>query len=205
MEGYDLKIEQAEAQLRRWGCDGITVCIYNANTDRADTIHSFLNEKIMSMRRDYATRITQISEEIERLIADHQNALLATAQREVFRRLTIFVEQHQALPARTTMVHQRLDRALREQHQRSVWATTNRSGSWPALDVYYYLGIGAAIDAKRRADAAIAGLQELLNNMLGDDTLAPTHGFLRELQTNLRANSSHDSWHNPTVVSRYFA
>jgi hypothetical protein len=184
-DGYDLKIEQAQAELRRWGCNGIPVRVYNANNDNPATILEFLNEKIANTRAEYAQRITHISIEIDRLITDHQSLLLATAQRDVFRRLRIFIEQHQALPNRTSPIHQRLERTLREQHQRSVWATTNRSGSWPSLDVYYYLGVGNAIDGKRRADTAILGLGELINNMLGDSTLAPAHGFLRELGNNM--------------------
>jgi hypothetical protein len=90
------------------------------------------------------------------------------------------------LPARTGAVHLRLDRAIREQHQRSVWATANRAGSWPTLDVYYYLGVGTAIDAKKRTNPAADGLQELIANMIGDESLAPAHGFLRELQSNAR-------------------
>jgi len=184
-DGYDLKIEQAQAELRRWGGNGIPVRVYNANIDNPAPILEFLNGKIMSMRAEHAARINHISVEIDRLITDHESVLLAAAQRDVFRRLAIFMQQHQQLPERTSPVHQRLDRALREQHQRSVWATTNRSGSWPNLDVYYYLGVGNAIDAKRRADPAIAGLRELINNMLGDPTLAPAHGFLRELANNM--------------------
>jgi transcriptional regulator with XRE-family HTH domain len=185
-EGYELKIDQAESELRRWGCGSIPVQVYNANSDSAAQVLAFLAKKVRQLRSDQSTRIAQISEEIDRLIRDHQSALLAQAQHEVFRRLSIFVRQHRSLPARVDGVQSRLDRAIREQHQRSVWATTTRLGTWPALDVYYYLGIGAAIDAKKRADPALDGLQELITNMIGDETLAPAHGFLRELQNNAR-------------------
>jgi hypothetical protein len=185
-EGYELKIDQAQSELRRWGCDAVPVQVYNANADSPAPVLTFFAEKIQQLRASQSERIAQISGEIDRLIRDHESVLLANAQREVFRRLSIFVRQHQGLPDRTGPVHLRLDRAIREQHQRSVWATANRAGSWPALDVYYYLGVGTAIDAKKRANPAADGLQELIANMTGDETLAPAHGFLRELQNNAK-------------------
>ncbi len=183
-EGYDLKIDQAESELRRWGCSAIPVRAYNANSDSPTPLLTFFGDKIRQLRMSQSHRIAQISGELDRLIRDHESVLLATAQTELFRRLSIFVRQHQQLPARTAPAHLRLDRAIREQHQRSVWATANRAGSWPALDVYYYLGVGAAIDAKKRTNPCVEGLKELLSNMIGDETLAPAHGFLRELQIN---------------------
>lgn len=185
-EGYELKIDQAESELRRWGCEAIPVQVYNANADSSTTVLNFLGEKVKQLRAGQQERIGQISAEIDRLIRDHESVLLAQAQAEVFRRLAIFVRQHRSLSARTVPVHARLERAIREQHQRSVWATATRSGSWPSLDVYYYLGVGTAIDAKRRANPAVDGLHELITNMLGDDTLAPAHGFLSELQSNAK-------------------
>ena len=172
-EGYELKIDQAESELRRWGCDAVPVQVYNANGDVSAPVLSFLSDKVRRLRADQSKRIVQISGEINSLIRDHESVLLASAQREVFRRLSIFVRQHQWLPTRTGPVHLRLERAVREQHQRSVWATANRAGSWPTLNVYYYLGVGTAVDAKKRANPAADGLQELITNMIGDETLAP--------------------------------
>jgi hypothetical protein len=42
---------------------------------------------------------------------------------------------------------------------RTVWPTTRRLGSWYNLDVCYYLGAGAASDAKRRSQRAFGDLE----------------------------------------------
>jgi hypothetical protein len=71
--------------------------------------------------------------------------------------------------------------AIRSLHPSTVWATTRRSGSWSGLDVYFYLGAGAEADAKLRSDGPLAGLEEIIPNMLGDQDLSPVHRFLGQL------------------------
>jgi hypothetical protein len=41
-EGYELKIEQAESELRRWGCNAIPVQVYNANSDSPAQVFALL-------------------------------------------------------------------------------------------------------------------------------------------------------------------
>ncbi len=67
-----------------------------------------------------------------------------------------------------------------------MWATTRRYGSWYNLDVFYYLGSGAASEAKRRSDPAIFGLEEVIKNMLGDPGLQAAHGFLEEVRIKVK-------------------
>jgi transcriptional regulator with XRE-family HTH domain len=189
-EGYELKIDQAQAKFRSWGCDQIPVRVYNANSDEFVGIVEFLAEKLKVLRKRHSERISQIRLELEHLIRDHENALLSKAQDEVLRRLSIFVEQHKTLPRRSEAVHARLAQALRSEHPRSVWATIRRQGSWPVLDFYYFLGVGTAIDANKRSAPVADGLAELVNNMLGDSSLLPAHGFLKQLKDNVK------TWHN---------
>jgi transcriptional regulator with XRE-family HTH domain len=189
-EGYELKIDQAQAKFKSWGCDQIPVRIYNANSDEPATIASFLTEKVEGLRRTHVQKISQIALELNHLVKDHESALLSKAQDEVLRRLAIFLRQHRSLPQRSQAVHSRLAHALRSEHPRSVWATIRRQGSWPVLDFYFYLGVGTAIDANKRADPVISGLGEVANNMLGDATLAPAHGFLKQLRENVK------TWHD---------
>jgi transcriptional regulator with XRE-family HTH domain len=193
LEGYELKIDQAKAKFRSWGCDQVPVQVYNANSDDSGGVVDFLTSKIKGLRHSHVQRISQISLELDHLIRDHENTMLAKAQNEVLRRLSIFVKQHQTLPQRTEVVHSRLSQALRSEHPRSVWATIRRQGSWPVLDFYFYLGVGVAIDANKRSAPVLSGLEELVNNMLGDTSLLPAHGFLRQLKENLK------TWQNQFV------
>jgi hypothetical protein len=188
-DGYELKIDQARAKLRSWGCDQVPVHVYNANSDPSTLILQFLAAKLEHLRKEQSRTISQIVLELEHLIRDHENTLLSKAQEEVVKRLSIFVSQHRSLEPRTEPVHSRVCNALRSEHPRSVWATIRRQGSWPVLNFYYYLGVGTAIDANRRSVPAVNGLGELVNNMTGDPTLSPAKGFLNQLRENIKA------WH----------
>jgi hypothetical protein len=58
------------------------------------------------------------------------------------------------------------------------------------LDIYYYLGAGAASDAKRRIQPLLQDLQGILTNMLADPELETAYEFLGEVRTNA------DYWKN---------
>jgi hypothetical protein len=96
-EGYELKIDQAEAKFRSWGCDQVQVQVYNANSDESAGIIDFLAGKLNELRQDHSRRISQITLELDHLIRDHENTLLSKAQDEVLRRLSIFVRQNKLL------------------------------------------------------------------------------------------------------------
>ena len=53
------------------------------------------------------------------------------------------------------------------------------------MEAYHHLGTGTAIDAQKRTQPLFAGLDELLNNMLGDIELQPAHDYLNELRRNV--------------------
>jgi hypothetical protein len=56
-------------------------------------------------------------------------------------------------------------------------------GSWPNLDIYYYLGSATASDCQSRSALAVLGLEDQLADMLGDEKLRPAHKFVHELKS----------------------
>ncbi|HTN92076.1 MAG TPA: hypothetical protein VL242_50750, partial [Sorangium sp.] len=183
--GYVLKNEQVESALQSLGLGHVPVYFFNASSDDQKPILSALLKQLRLVRTRHARRVTEISNAVDTLFRDGERARIEAAQQEVNKSLRIFVEQHRDLPPRKRRADDALLEAVRTAHPRTLWASTRRVGHWSNLDVYYYLGAGASTDARLRASSAFDGLAELVRNKLGDADLEPTHGFLKELQSNV--------------------
>jgi hypothetical protein len=182
VDGYELKAEDVRAKLESLGAKGMPVLFFNATSDRAEDLRKELVRQVQRMRKAHIDRISSLVGTVDSLIENYEIKAAALVRREVKNRLCIFSEQHRSLPERLQPVHDQLVSALQTLHPRTVWATTRRRGSWYNLDVFYYLGTGAASEAKRRSDPAIFGLEALIENMLGDSELQAAHGFLEEVR-----------------------
>lgn len=185
-DGYELKAEDVRAKLEGLGAKDVPVLFFNATSDRAEDLREELVGQVQRMRKAHTDRISSLAGTVDSLIANYEIEAAALVRREVKNRLRIFSEQHQSLPERLQPVYDQLVSALQTLHPRTVWATTRRQGSWYNLDVFYYLGAGAASEAKRRSDPAIFGLEALIKNMLGDSELQAAHGFLEEVRINAK-------------------
>ena len=184
-DGYDLKRDQAQATLRRIGVGELPITFFNATSDAPSAIRDCLIDRINDIRSGYSQRIQSVCDAIDRLIENHEVEAAQAAQNAVRKRLSIFCDQHKALPDRKRSLHEELVKAFRTLNARTVWATTRRRGGWYNLDVFFYLGRGGAVDANLRSRSALHGLGELIANMLGDDDFSSMHKFLHELQENV--------------------
>jgi hypothetical protein len=112
-------------------------------------------------------------------------AAARAAQATVGKSLAVYISQHQKPPARQRPVHSRFLDRVENVHQRTLWASTRRLGSWDNFDVFFHLGESAASEAKRRSSSAFDELRGLIRNNLGDRELATTHKFLRRLEVSI--------------------
>ena len=190
-----IRREQVEAELARLGVHELPIFFFNARTETPEAITSYLMERIVAMRNARVREIDEVVSAIEQLFQNRDEQHALAAQQEVNKRLRVFTDQHQNLGSRRCPAHASLITAIRSLHPRTVWATTRRSGSWSGLDVFFYLGAGAESDARLRSDGAFAGLKEVIQNMLGDDDLRPTHDFLKQLL------SAVDNWRDSFLVA----
>lgn len=186
VDGYELKAEDVRTKLESLGAKDIPVLFFNATSDRAEDFREDLVEQVRRVRNAHSDRISSLVGTVDSLIANYEVEAAVLIRHEAENRLHIFSEQHQSLPERLQPAHDQLVSALRTIHPTTVWATTRRQGSWYNLDVFYYLGSGAASEAKRRSDPAIFGLEEVINNMLGDAELQAAHGFLNEVRIKVK-------------------
>ena len=184
-EGYELKRDQAEATLRRIGVGELPITFFNATTDAPDGLRGCLVRRIEDIRSGHARRIRSVCDAIDRMIENQEVEAAQAARHAVRKRLQIFCDQHKDLPMQKRTLHAELIKAFRTLNAQTVWATTRRRGGWYALDVFFYLGRGGAVDAKLRSRPALDGLKELVSNMLGDDDYDSMHEFLHELLENV--------------------
>ena len=185
-EAYRIKGDQVQAHLRNLrGAEKIPLLFFDVVTDDHTAMAKAFTQHLGRMRAAHAERIAEVGQVIEELIKRHDEAQTKAAHDQVRRQLRIFVGRHRELSPRVGMVHEPFINAIGRTHVRTVWATTRRKGSWPGLDAYHFLGVGTAMDAQRRSEAAFSGLEELLRNMLGDDSLSPARDYVGELLRNI--------------------
>jgi transcriptional regulator with XRE-family HTH domain len=184
-DGYELKSEQVAATLTRIGAPNIPIEFFNATADEPSAVGQTILQRIEYMRRVQAERIQSLKRTVESLIKNHEIAAAEAVRAEIIRQLSIFIKNHSRIGERSRPTHNDLITAFQTINARSVWATARRQGLWHNFDIYYYLGSGAASDAKRRVQSIFQELNGLLTNMLADSELKTGFEFLSEIRTNV--------------------
>ncbi len=184
-EGYEFKRDQIEHALGQMGVQDLQVCFANVTTGEAPPVTNTILNTIQRMRRVRQFRIDSLSEAVDDMIENQEKEHALEAQKEVNKRLQIFIMQHNTLSKRRRPIQQELIKAAKSLHPRTVWATLSRNGTWDNFDVFFYLGSGAVADAKIRASNAVNGLRAIVDNALADEDLAPAHSFLKELKEDI--------------------
>jgi len=180
-EGYEIKADKVRGDLRKIasvGIDGFPVVAYNSDADDAEALTAALIARIESMRSTHVARIQEIARAAAALAEDVHKTSVAQIYLKVHERLRTI--DARALSVQTTAPFERLISAIPRLHQRTVWASVVRQGSWINLDIYHYLGIGLAADAQERCRVSVLEYEAALGRLLADDDFAPVHGFLKE-------------------------
>jgi uncharacterized protein YlaN (UPF0358 family) len=181
-EAYELKAEHARRELRKMNLDSTPVQFYDSISDDPTPVTGFLTQQITKRRAALCERISQIQAAAQQLIRRHEDIIVLKRQAEVRRRLLEYLDQHENLPAPLMPPYAELLETISRTHQRTVWASARRNGTWWGLDVYFHLGEGMLIDARRRCGPVSADLETLVTRMIADDSLAPVRDFLSELR-----------------------
>src|SRR5436853_5576963 len=113
-------------------------------------------------------RIESLAKAFQKFIKNYEFKAAEALLAGVLKKLSIFIKRHSTPGDRLRPVHDDLIAAVRNVNARTVWATARRQGRWQNLDVYYYLGAGAAADAKRRVRPIFQELEGILGNNLAD-------------------------------------
>lgn len=185
-EGYDNKRVQIESALR--DAPALDIAFYDAVADSPVAVHQQILRRLQAMRAVHSERIGGLAQLTDDLAATHSAEVAGRKQRarqRIVLDLKQYIDQARQLPPRQEDLTGPLQRALEHPHQRTLWATTRRNGTWPKLDVYYLLSRGVIADARRRCTAALVPLVGLIHQWHRDPDLVSERGFCDELKGNL--------------------
>lgn len=183
-DGYSMKAEQVELLLKRIGVDNMPMYFFNSVSDASQQLNEFIIEQLNTLRTEKVERISLVCDAVDYLIKHQEEEHVRTAQRHVAKELKIFLERYPDLPEQNWDVHEYLLYEIRNTHARTVWASVRREGDWSNLNVHFTLGYGTRMDARKCTEKIYYGLLEIVQNMLGDSDLKPSHVFLKELDSN---------------------
>lgn len=181
-EAYDVKTKHAERELSKLKLGSLPKKFYDAISDDPGPVADFLGQEIASRRAAFSERIRQAASAAKELVKGYNEVLVLKCLAEVRKRLLEYLGPHQNLPTSVTPPYVELLETISRAHQRTVWASARRSGTWWRLDAYFHLGEGMLLDARRRAKPATEGLEKLLTSMTAEENLKPVHRFLHELR-----------------------
>jgi transcriptional regulator with XRE-family HTH domain len=186
-EGLAIKKQQVDVALRR---SGLPIHFFDAARDEPQGAAAAILSQVKAVRSNYAARIRSASAAAGELIRELEDRPLRDALDEIGRSLAAFAQQHCELPPAANgckpACHD-LVNELRTRHQRTVWATINRTGSWWNLDVYLHLGKGATAVARSRSQQALGSLRGMVDSALQQAQVPGVHAFLEELQKKIES------------------
>lgn len=184
-QGYELNRLRLKPQLDRLSANNVRVLHMNALRDPdVKAVVGQCKGFIQEVRSARAEQIDRVDKILEDLIEHHQEAVSQAAHKEVRRQLANLLERLHALPPQGKPVYMGVLNAVKSLHHRTVHAAVVRNGNWHNLNVYLYLGAGAAADAQLRSTKFFTQLEGQIEQMLTDPNLARAHGFLRQLAEN---------------------
>jgi transcriptional regulator with XRE-family HTH domain len=189
-DGYGMKSEQVEMLLKRIGAENIPLHFFNYVSDDPQNLNGFIIDHLRKLRGEKIDRISAICSAVDYLVKNQEQEYVRVSQNEVSKRLKIFLTQYSELSDCDWRIEEYLRDEIRTTHARTVWASVRREGSWGNLDVHFTLGYGARVEARKCTEKIFYGLREIVQNMLGDKDLEPSHVFLNELDSNWL------SWYN---------
>ena len=147
IQGYEIKRGHVEDALERLDMKGIDLTVFDATYDDPSDLTEFLVSKVVALRAARCDSARATIRTVDEMLRNVKEAEALATLDNINRELHIFVNRHKSMTREARPTSQRLLRAIRVLHPRSVWAATRRAGSYWNFDVYQYLGDGASADA----------------------------------------------------------
>ncbi|MES1158832.1 MAG: helix-turn-helix transcriptional regulator [Terricaulis silvestris] len=187
-DGYSIKQTHVEDALQRNSIQPVDVHVFDAAGDDPKDLMDFIVRKVEALRGAQVVSAEQTMSAVAHMLANVEEAIALAALNKVNEQFLLFADVNETLKEVRRPLHARLIEAVRNRvHQRTLWATTSRSGSFWNFDVYQYLGDGAAADAKRRAAPAVHFLRQFIELGLANKELTTAHDYLREVGKDIDA------------------
>lgn len=179
-EGYDLKRDQAELQLRAADLPSVCVAFFNAREDDVQQFNSFLLELVAGLREMHRGRLKAVIRGATDKVENYENEQARAVQQQAARRLTIWLKNNRQVGQFSEPLEASLFQAIDRAYASSLRASVRRRGNWPNLDYEHQLGYGTRAMTAGVVSPKAIEFRAIATNLLQDPELAEAYQLLRQ-------------------------
>lgn len=187
-EGYEVKGEEVQLKLQPMGLDHLPVTFFNAAEDAPEQLRNFIRARITAVQEWQRNGLREIIAGAKSMLENYEKDQAREAMAAAARRLTIWLDHNEAIPAQTKRhVHDSLVAAVGTAHPRTVYAAIVRDGDWWNLNYAHQLSHGARRIAAGIAEPKLQKFKEIAENLLQDDQFSDAHDLIHQTVRTMEA------------------
>ncbi len=180
-EGYEVKGEEVQLKLQPIGFDRLPVLFFNAAEDAPEQLQNFIRARITAVQEWERNGLREIIAGAKSMLENYEKDQAREAMAAAARRLTIWLNHNEAIPAQTKRhVQDSLLAAVRAAHPRTIYAAIVRDGDWWNLNYAHQLSHGARRIAAGIAEPKLQKFKEIAENLLQDDQFSDAHDLINQ-------------------------
>ena len=182
-EGYEFKSIQLYSELANEGLSNILVNFINVGSDDPEPLRLELMSQVSNLRKGMASQLSDLCAATQDIIENHEAEALNSAIEEVAKKLGNFLSGNSGLSAREWHAYHEPIEAIKSiRYPSTLWASTRRGGVYSGLNVTHLMGVGAARDAKMRADIWFKSLEAFLAALEADEGLEIARSAIEQIR-----------------------
>ena len=180
-DGYELKLDQAQAKLRSIGAPELRVGFFNAFEDDPIHLRDLLLNLVNDLRLEQRSKLVTMIEDSHWSMDHFEQEQTLEVQRLATRRLSTWLTNNNKLDfSACGEPEQDLMNALNENHASSIQASIRRRGIWYNFDYRHRLGYGARLMGAQVVGRKLDSFEPVVDNLLQDEQVAEAFGLLRQ-------------------------
>ncbi|MFB2921300.1 helix-turn-helix domain-containing protein [Aerosakkonema funiforme] len=189
-EAYKIEDNKIRSQIRKLQqkCStliNMPILFLNASSEDSRQVAEELNKQLENLRYFHVQPLLEAVDALDVLIKNVEEKNAQLARKNVLESLKIFLEQNPKLPVYSWRIQDEyLFDEMKKTHPRKVLATVRRDGKLDSFNVYDILANGSRNIAWHSSKEPFYGLNGIINNLLGNPELKPTHNFLKQIKSN---------------------
>lgn len=180
-EGREIRAEQINSELaQKFGARNIDVNFFNAKQDAPEHLLNSIKNKIINLINHHQNILIETEKAIQELESKIKSNSMKQANELVINTLTPWILKARSKAPNLNKFHYSLIHTIRSKgtYAASVRASVNRDGNWYNLDYYHELAHSARAQCMSTISDLHDELRTLLDNMLLQDKLKPSHSLL---------------------------
>lgn len=186
-EGYELKRENALMNMASLGLKDYRVGFYNCLSDQPDRAQKFLVEGLERARSSFRRQLASAVKGARDLLENQREQANQAALEEAARRLRLWIQESERLPAIPGSVQDELLGELVAANASVVYAATRREGEWRNFSYSYQLGFGARKLCVTAAGKRVDGFVDHCRLLHADPELAAARELVAQTERVMQA------------------